>query len=219
MVSFGTKQQRKGRVDPVLKLHTGCPLMFTENSDVLNGQANGSRVRLEKIWLHPGERTFPVTLHCGAVVNGAMASQISCLEVKHVNPDMKPSRFDVEPQSFTFTVDMPIPGTFESETVRMKGKQFPLISNCATTGHKLQGCAVNNILVNEWHCKVNWAHVVLSRVRTMKGLCLRVPLSDDLEKCEMKQEMKGMLAEFEHELTLGVIEESERQQWIQAESQ
>ena len=46
-----------------------------------------------------------------------------------------------------------------------------------------------------------------------------MPLSDDLEKHEMKQEMKDMLAEFERELTLGVIEESERQQWIQAESQ
>ena len=53
----------------------------------------------------------------------------------------------------------------------------------------------------------------------MKGLYLRVPLSDDLEKYEMKQEMKDMLAEFERELTLDVIEESERQQWIQAESQ
>jgi hypothetical protein len=41
-------KQDGGRVDPVLKLYPGCPVMLTENKDVSNGQVNGSRVSLEQ---------------------------------------------------------------------------------------------------------------------------------------------------------------------------
>ena len=41
---FGKNQT--GRVNPMLKLYPNCPMMMTQNTDVANGQANGSRVRL-----------------------------------------------------------------------------------------------------------------------------------------------------------------------------
>ena len=48
------------------------------------------------------------------------------------------------------------------------------------TGDKLQGASVDNILVNDWVYTQNWHYVVLSRVRTMAGLYLMQPLSEDL---------------------------------------
>eukprot|EP00985_Skeletonema_marinoi_P020429 scaffold12160_cov75-Skeletonema_marinoi.AAC.1 len=49
--------------------------------------------------------------------------------------------------------------------------QIPVNSNIATTGHKLQGMSKNTLIVNNWDYKcANWVCVVLSRVRTRKGL-------------------------------------------------
>ncbi len=40
----GTKQNPKTRVEPMLKLYPECPMMLTKNTDVPNGEANGSRI-------------------------------------------------------------------------------------------------------------------------------------------------------------------------------
>jgi hypothetical protein len=39
--------------------------------------------------------------------------------------------------------------------------QFPTVGNFATTGHKLQGKSVNELVVAEWSKVKNWAYVVL----------------------------------------------------------
>ena len=56
-----TGEMTSGRVDPVLKLYPGCPMMLTENKDVHNGQANGSRGRLKKVKVRAGE--VPMMVH------------------------------------------------------------------------------------------------------------------------------------------------------------
>ena len=80
--------------------------------------------------------------------------------------------------------------------VKMTGTQFLVISNSCTTGHKLQGCTMEEILANAWHYGANWAYVVLSRVKTMAGLYLRQPLDYDLKKYAKPEAMKRMLTKF-----------------------
>jgi hypothetical protein len=75
----------------------------------------------------------------------------------------------------------------------MACQQFPLVSNSCTTGHKLQGSACKSSLVNSFHYGQNWAYIVLSRVKTMTGLCIRETLSADLSLCAMAGEMVQML--------------------------
>ena len=53
--------------------------------------------------------------------------------------------------------------------VKMKATQLPVISNQATTGHKLQGASINQLFVNNWNYTTNWPYVVLSRLRSSKG--------------------------------------------------
>ena len=91
----------------------------------------------------------------------------------------------------------------------MEGTQFPLISNSCTTGHKLQGCTVTSILANTWYYGANWAYVVLSRVKSMSGLYLRVRLSRDLRKYEKPQAMKNMLEKFKSTIAVKLLEEEE----------
>ena len=55
--------------------------------------------------------------------------------------------------------------------------QFNTIDNIATTGHKLQGVSLDNLVINTWNygCP-NWVYVALSRVRKLAGLVLNIPL-------------------------------------------
>ena len=91
----------------------------------------------------------------------------------------------------------------------MKGLQFPLVSNSATTGHKLQGCTVDSILVNDWWYQQNWPYVVLSRVKTMDGLYIGEKLSFDLKKYAMNNKMLKMLEGFHEQCMIEPISNEE----------
>ena len=201
---------REGRVDNVLKLYEHCSMMLTENSDVSSGEANGTCVTVEQVNLKVGEHYFPLKLACGTIVQGVYASQVRSILVKHVVEDITPQTFEVKATGHNFDCDLDMADGKTS--VRMKGEQFPLISNSCTTGHKLQGCTVASILVNDWFYGSNWAYVVLSRVKTMAGLYLRQPLSTDLSKYKMSDDMKSMLKRFRDTISLQPLSDDDYQQ-------
>ena len=69
--------------------------------------------------------------------------------------------------------------------------QLSLNMNDATTGHKLQGMSKDELVVGAWSFLPNWIYVVLSRVRTLKGLFLLKPLPlDCLEKLAVPRELQ-----------------------------
>ena len=183
-----------GRLDLVLKLYTHCPLMLTRNNDVPNGQANGSRVTCQHIKLKVGEQPFSLKLDCGTTVLAVFATQFESITVKHEVDDIIPQIFEVETVTSLFNCEM----VFKDQTLKslMKGTQFPLISNTCTTGHKLQGCTCDQLLVNAWYYGQNWAYVVLSQWRKMSGLYLQEPLTVDLSKYAMSELMAEMLNKF-----------------------
>lgn len=55
-------------------------------------------------------------------------------------------------------------------------KQFPLLTNNATTGHKLQGASKTSLFIIGVSHNMNWMYVALSRVRTLSGLFLSTPI-------------------------------------------
>ena len=81
----------------------------------------------------------------------------------------------------------------------MKGLQVPIISNCATTGHKLQGKTVETLLAAHWHYRQNWPYVVLSRVKTMDGLHLLELLSDDQDHYSVPADLVHLVASLQHD--------------------
>ena len=96
----------------------------------------------------------------------------------------------------------------------MSGIQFPIISNTATTGHKLQGYTAKALLCNAWYYGSNWAYVVMSRVTTMKGLFMREKLSDSLAQFEMPARMKQMIQTFKDTLCINEITDDEYEQLL-----
>ena len=121
---------------------------------------------------------------------------------------MAPRNFTIGNQNFHFYCDIPLDDG-QAVTASMHGTQFPIVSNSATTGHKLQGYTAQSLLVNDWNYAANWAYVVLSRVTTMAGLYMNTPLSDDLKKYQKKEDMMKMLADFRR--TINISEFSKEQ--------
>ena len=201
------RSKGRGRVDPMLKLYVNAPVMLTQNSDVANGEANGSRVFTKSIEIKAGETFFDLLLDNGTTICAIFASQVESITVEHENQDITPRQFEVLPQRFSFTCKMNIGE--EDRFISMKGLQFPVISNTCTTGHKLQGCTVDSILANDWFYGANWAYVVLSRVKTMAGLYLRKRLSRDLRKYAKPEEMKRMLQVFADTIQMEMLTDVE----------
>jgi hypothetical protein len=149
-----------------------------------------------------------VELMCGTKIRFYYASQILALTVQHEVVDILPQDFDVETKKFTFQTNLVL--NVSERRAHMTGRQFPLISNSATTGHKLQGCTLPELAVFEQYYGPNWMYVVLLRMRTMSGLYLSEPLSTDPGKYDMSNEMQDMIAGFCDRI---VIEEYTEEQY------
>ena len=172
--------------------------MMTDNKEVGCGEANGTKARCNSVELKPGETSFPLQLTSGKRVLACFASQVKELHLQHENDRIVPQHFSLNPTCHSFSTEIPTgPGWSESWSVTMKGTQLPVVSNTATTGHKLQGATLLELLVSELRYDKNWAYVVLSRVKTMKGLALKEKLSQDLEKYRCSSKLKTLLKKFE----------------------
>ena len=78
--------------------------------------------------------------------------------------------------------------------------QFPLNIADARTVHKLQGKSLHNLLVSNWSHTTNWVYVVLSRVKTLSGLFLRIPLDHNKlntkDTIDLREKTKSFLEFF-----------------------
>jgi len=73
-----------------------------------------------------------------------------------------------------------------------KKNKMGILMNDATTGHKLQGMSKDKLIVVSWTFIPNWIYVVLSRVRTLKGLFLLKPLPTDcLDKFQVPRDLQA----------------------------
>lgn len=193
---------KKARMDPVLRLYAGCRLMLTDNISVKDGLANGTQATLVKVVLKHGVTTRRVTLANNLTVKAVYASEVANIVLKHTNDRISPPVFSLEPKSFTFKAKILKPQSLRTkpddrETLNMQAVQVPVVINNATTGHKLQGSGVDTLFVHSWSYVTNWVYVMLSRVKTRKGLFTRLSLSKDLTKYEVPQSLKTMIAKFE----------------------
>ena len=191
----------KGRMDPVLKFVVNSRVMLTTNSNVREGRANGTQGTFEKLVLKPGTEIKTVVLSNGVPVKAVFASNVEQIILKHSNKRIHPEIFALEPKTYTFQAKILKPSVLqtkgdEREAISMKAKQLPVITNNATTGHKLQGSGVDNVFIHTWSYTTNWVYVMLSRVRTKSGLYMRKPLSRDLKKYAVPPALVRMIDRF-----------------------
>ena len=144
-----------------------------------------------------GEHPFPLRLSCGKTVAACFASQVRQIRLCYENDKIVPREFSLEPTSHFFTVCVPSGlGKSDAYSLRKKGTQIPIVSDTSTTGHKLQGATVKELMALAWYYGQNWPSVVLSRVKTMGGLELREQLIEDPELYRCPTKLKALLQRF-----------------------
>ena len=161
-------------------------MMVNNNGDVGNGIAKGTKAYMEKIHLKPGKTIRYTTIgpkNSRIKIPVVQASDISRIAMRHESPDVVSPVFMLEPKTKqTFCSKVPYPdslqtgGQTSAQMLYMRGTQLPILCNNATTGHKLQGATIGTLFVHSWSNVRNWTCVVLSRVKTLKGLFLRQKL-------------------------------------------
>ena len=190
-----------GRMGPLLKLYKGCQLMLVFKNNVRRGEVNRTTVTLISICLKPNIVPIEILIH-KLPVKAVYASQVVSIVLKHNNPKILPNMFKLKPIEFRITARILKPQVLQMkeddcEMVKMKATQLPVISNQATTGHKLQGASINQLFVNNWNYTTNWPYKVLSQLRSSKGLYLHNKLSMDLTKYAMPWELQKMIQRLE----------------------
>jgi len=193
-------------MDPVLKLYKNCPVMFTDNLDVENCKANGTRATVQEIQHNTASDIFELEVD-GQKTRAIFASKISSMRLSLT--DHNDRTCTIEPKKHRFRTEKPekpgkqVPVKKQQERKKYKNKlpmmavQLPVIRNSATTGHKLQGASLNQLVVSSFCYQNNWPYVVMSRVRTRKGLFLREPLDPEKTKTySVPHQLKEMLAHF-----------------------
>jgi len=205
----------KGRMDPVLRLYPGIRIMLPDNIDVKNGQANGTQAVVEQIFLKPGEQTHQILLEGEFPVTAVSCDQIAYISLRHCNERIQPSTFSLKPVSSTFKAKIPKPRALrvkgdETEQLKMKATQLPMVVNNATTGHKLQGSGVDCLFVHNWSYVANWVYVMLSRVKKHSGLHARLKLSKDLKHYAVPEALTSMIRMFRTRTPASLSEEDYR---------
>jgi hypothetical protein len=192
------------KVDPVLRCYPNAHYMISNNDNIDKGQGNGSLCRFVSVKLKTGARLTWKNWD-GRKVNTVTADMVEWIKMEHwpEPPPNTPKFFKLKMKKYNTVVKrMPIPGS-TGVTVDV-GKiimyQFPINSNIATTGHKLQGMSKDLMVVTEWGTFPNWVYVVLSRVRTNLGLFIlnkldpnkldQFRVSKDL--CDFEQKMRSI---------------------------
>ena len=194
----------KGRFDPVLRIYRGCRVMLPTNRCVSAGQANGTMATVEKVVLKPGASVTETIMDDNIPLRAVTASNVGYVQLRHADTRIIPTEFRLAAEQHSFRANISTPWSQRKKhestcLLSMRAMQIPFIINNATTGHKLQGAGVETLFVHEWHYGTNWPYVMLSRVTTMKGLYLRMPLSDELSKYEMPKRLEGLLKFFREE--------------------
>ena len=189
------------RMDPVLRLYTGCRVLLPENDDVSEGRANGTQAFFEKAVLKAGIRPRQVLVD-GVPVNAVFASEVQHVVLNHANNRIQPQKFSIEPKLHRFKAQLLLPEGLQHkskkrESITMTAFQVPMLVNNATTGHKLQGSGVDNVFIHRWSYVQNWPYVMLSRVKTEEGLFMRGPLRRDLSTYAVPKSLQRMMKAFE----------------------
>ena len=173
----GTKKS----IDPLLCLFFKCELMYRDNDDVNNGVANGTTARFEYLVMREGTSKHKVCYN-GYWVWAVHAEEVEYMKMSWTGDSAFRGTFCVAPKSRRYQVEISRKefGQVQVFKPKMTITQFLVTINHATTGHKLQGKTVDSLIVWEWSKQLNWIYVVLSRVRSIRGLYLREKLPEDV---------------------------------------
>ena len=154
---------------------------MTHNFNVANNESNGTQGICNGMALKSGCSTHTRR------INGMTVKCLYAVEVEHVLWEVKDEDSTTVVTKFkpfnstSVKAKYPMPemlgvDSHQKLEIKLKATQIPLISNNATTGHKLQSSSLDTLYIPSWSFDLNWPYVMISRVCTLNGLFLGKPL-------------------------------------------
>lgn len=205
----GSDTTNKEAMDPFLRLYTNTRIMLTNNADVSSGKANGTTCIFKEAVLKEGAK---VSLIC---VDGYWVNAVKVSQVKHLvcffDKCAFLGQFTIEPTKLKLKTQVSVDFANGKKNVAwgIKYQYFQCVLNDATTGHKLQGKTLETLAVAAWSLTRNWAYVVLSRVKEMANLSLRLPLPKKID-FSLPDKLREMLAILKEKKSVPNIDETFR---------
>ena len=213
--------KRAGALDIILNE----TIMIGANIDVPRKLANGCKAIVLDVLLHPG--VVPVLTSLPGIhpvqVHTVECHQVACLVLLVHNPEQQKVNYypnlrqalDQTKMAVPNGVVFMVPGNETTRKFAWKNgvtftasiTQFQAAScYAASTGHKVQGMTLQNILVGPRSRSVynhdGWLYVCLSRCQKQEGLYLLTPLSDNMAKYKPRQNIINEMARLRRELFL-----------------
>lgn len=198
---------RQSRLDAVGNLYAviGSPYLVRNNVDVPHGVANGTLATLQNVVLQSDAKIRVV--HCGGdkFVHAVYADEVKCFVLKHclggwkdktVYSSLPEGCFPLVPTKHS--VREKINGTYTSISVC----QLQCVSALVLTGHKIQGQSMDDVILGDLqprfkHGQQGWLYVILSRVRTLKGLYTLVELDFNMSEYKPRLDVMEEMARLE----------------------
>ena len=146
--------------------------MINTNKDLKKKRGNGTLCRGLGIKLKSGAQV-KMKEWDGRFIPTVSVDDVEYMICQHYEDSITPlAKFKLFPEKESAKINLKILGNMAS-IGGINVTQFPVNSNIATTGHKLQGMTKDSLIVHAWNYTfTNWIYVVLSRVRTLDGLYL-----------------------------------------------
>ena len=170
----------------------GAPYIVGKNESVVNGIANGTQALLHSIHLKTSAQPRIVNLQGHKQVHAVYANEVHSLIFQHTTtnwasaatfPSLPLGCFPIVPIGHNISCRIGI----DKKLCTLRVRQFPCANALVMTGHRVQGQTVDSIILGDisthhQYGSTGWIYVILSRVRSLKGLVTLTRLVEDPKK-------------------------------------
>ena len=170
----------------------GAPYIVGKNESVVNGIANGTQALLHSIHLKNSAQPRIVNLQGHKQVHAVYANEVHSLIFQHTTtnwasaatfPSLPLGCFPIVPIGHNISCRIGI----DKKLCTLRVRQFPCANALVMTGHRVQGQTVDSIILGDisthhQYGSTGWIYVILSRVRSLKGLVTLTRLVEDPKK-------------------------------------
>lgn len=183
----------------------GAAYLVNTNAAVSKGVANGTLATLHDVVLKEGVEIRVVNTSGSTPVHAVYARDVRCLVFKHsLGNWAQQSLFRTLPTGcFPILPQKHFPRfKFDGQITTVNVIQFACVLALVLTGHKVQGQSLRSIILGATSKQYvkgahGWLYVILSRVRTLLGLCTFIRLPSDPRsykpRTDVVNEMKRLL--------------------------
>ena len=164
-----------------LPLAEGMKVILTQNYDVASGIVNGTEGLLKSVRYKEGKNGKKHAVSCIVIITHRLDESL---------PGLNNDEIVVLRESVDFSIRNPV----TKKTMKFTRKQLPILPGYALTDYKSQGRSLDAAIIDlDSSLSLQGAYVMLSRVRSLKGVAVLRPFRPTKIENNISQELRTEL--------------------------